>query len=156
MTVEEQVGLPLYEITVSFRGQVHVLDQLPVSTTLAQSRHTIQELTSVPAAKQKLLPNKAKQIADLNHPPSSSDGAKPSLEDDDRTLEQVGIPASGLRIMVVGTPSKELEEQQEQEEYNRRKNGPRKYHPSMLRGNKVSCAEWIHDCSCAPTHPFSR
>ncbi|EPQ27633.1 uncharacterized protein PFL1_04771 [Pseudozyma flocculosa PF-1] len=130
------------DLTITFRKDVHRLTDLPADTTLATLRSVIQQLTNVEAPNQKLLPARPKGIANLNQPPAihhdagGADPTPPSLDNDQRTLAQAGIPSAGLKIMVVGTPSEELQGIQQQEDYARRRNGPRQYHPSMLRGTR--------------------
>ncbi|KAN0064148.1 hypothetical protein ACQY0O_003315 [Thecaphora frezii] len=119
------------ELTITFRKDVHHLHDLTGDTTLATLRSVIEQLTNVAARNQKLLPARAKGVANLNQAPAAV-----PIDEDPRTLLELGIPNQGCRLMVVGTPSKELEEAQAEEDYNRRRNGPRQYHPSMLRGTR--------------------
>lgn len=106
--------------------------QLPAAATLAELRAHVSDLTHVPTSNLKLLPRAARGV-DLN------------AKDESRTLAQVGLEVGGalIKVLVLGATQQEVEREAEAVEEKKRREGPRNYHPSMLRGAQVSsyCVE---------------
>ncbi|CBQ71584.1 conserved hypothetical protein [Sporisorium reilianum SRZ2] len=120
------------KLVVVHRKHEHTIEALAPESTLSVLRQAIEELTFVPADKQKLLVPRSAGVADLNshhHGDGKTDG---------RTLAEVGLAgASDIKITVLGPSSQELEQLYQAETEMQKRNAPRSYHPSMLRGTKA-------------------
>ncbi|GAC71150.1 protein involved in sister chromatid separation and/or segregation [Moesziomyces antarcticus T-34] len=115
-----------FSLEVVYRKQSYTVQGLRSDTTVAQLRQAIEELTYVAADKQKLLVPRTAGVADLNH------GA------DERTLGDVGLASKAeTKVTVLGPSSSELEALYSAEADMQRRNAPRQYHPSLLRGAKL-------------------
>ncbi|KAJ1018566.1 hypothetical protein NDA16_004848 [Ustilago loliicola] len=121
-----------FNITIVHRKQEHKIDSLTPSSTLSDLRQAIEQLTYVPADKQKLLVPRSAGIADLN---SHHDG---DAKTDKRTLADVGLVGKAVtKLTVLGPSSQELQRLYQDESEMQKRNAPRQYHPSMLRGTKA-------------------
>ncbi|SPO31847.1 uncharacterized protein UTRI_06684 [Ustilago trichophora] len=120
------------DLTIVHRKQEHVLQALPASSTISELRQAVEELTYVPADKQKLLVPRSAGVADLN----SHQHGEGNM--DTRTLADVGlIGKPDIKLTVLGPSSQELERLYQDESEMQKRNAPRQYHPSMLRGTKA-------------------
>ncbi|SAM86477.1 uncharacterized protein UBRO_08942 [Ustilago bromivora] len=121
-----------FEITIVHRKQEHKIESLTSSSTLSELRQAVEELTFIPADKQKLLVPTSAGIADLNR---RHDG---DIKVDQRTLADVGLASKPeTKLSVLGPSSHELEQLYQCESEMQKRNAPRQYHPSMLRGAKA-------------------
>ena len=120
----------LVQLQVAYRGQSHDIE-LNASTTLSELQEQIEELTHVDATHQKLL-----------GPASLRSILSKAKDNGDRSLEELGFSSISLRppvkLMVVGPTSEELDQVSKGDQEAEKRNRPRQYHPSMLRGTKVS------------------
>ena len=120
------------DLTIVHRRQEHTIKAIASSSTVAELRQSIEELTYVPADKQKLLVPRSAGIADLNSHQHAD------TETDERTLVEVGLVGKpDLKVTVLGPSSQELERLYQDESEMQKRNAPRQYHPSMLRGAKL-------------------
>lgn len=121
-----------FTLTVVHRKQEHTVEELTPTTTLSQLRQAVEEFTFVPVDKQKLLVPRSAGIADLNNRHDGDASA------DQRTLAEVGLAGNTkVKVTVLGPPSQELEQLYQDETEMQKRNAPRKYHPSLLRGTKA-------------------
>jgi hypothetical protein len=121
---------------ISHQGKRHSL-RVESSTTLGSLQEEIAELTRVDATHQKLL---------------VSGPLRPTLakakENEAKTVKELKLVSDDesrpVRIMVVGPTDSELDSVQRGDLEAEKRNRPRQYHPSMLRGGKVShCSERV-------------
>lgn len=117
---------PAMKLKLLYRGDQHQMD-ISSDARLADLRQEIFARTSVPPENQKLLPKPAKGIS----------GLAACSDDQTRCLDDCGI-RDGLAIMVVGATVAEVDQIQHREKEESRWKQPRNYHPSMLKGTKVS------------------
>lgn len=137
-------------IHITHRTQTHTLSLDP-STSVSSLRAQIEEITCVPVTHQKLLPSRARGV-DLNvragasssvatHEHDGVDGSvsegSQGASEDGRTLTEAGVHG-GMKIMVLGPSLEEVDRLRKADEEAGKRNAPRSYHPSMLRGTKVS------------------
>ncbi|GAC95009.1 hypothetical protein PHSY_002582 [Pseudozyma hubeiensis SY62] len=121
-----------FKLTFVHRKTNHTLEELTADTTLMELRYAIEEVTFVPVDKQKLLVPRSAGIADLNSRPDGN------AEADHRTLAEAGLARnSDVKVTVLGPSSQELERLYQDESEMHRRNAPRQYHPSLLRGTKA-------------------
>ncbi|EST06980.2 hypothetical protein PSEUBRA_003609 [Kalmanozyma brasiliensis GHG001] len=121
-----------FSLTIVHRKTEHSIDALEPSTALSELRQAIEALTFVPLDKQKLLVPRSAGIADLN---SHHHG---DAHADSRTLADVGFgDKTDVKVTVLGPSSEELERLHQNEAEMQKRNAPRSYHPSMLRGTKA-------------------
>jgi hypothetical protein len=114
---------------ISHRGKAHTL-QLSTSATLGNLQDEIAELINVDASHQKLLGSG-----------SLRNVLSKAKENEEKTLEELNLVSKGetpIKIMIVGPTSDELDAVQKGDLEAEIRNRPRQYHPSMLRGGKVS------------------
>lgn len=116
-------------IQVAYRGQNHDFKS-STESTLAEFQGQIADLTKVDATNQKLLGsgplrNVLGQVK----------------ENEAKTLKAMGVVSTGakpIKVMLVGPTNDELDQIQKGDMEAEKRNRPRQYHPSMLRGGKVS------------------
>lgn len=121
-----------FNIVVVHRKQEHKIESLSPSSTLSDLRQAIEALTYVPADKQKLLVPRSAGITDLNNHQDRD------ARTDVRTLVDVGLAGKAdTKLTVLGPSSQELERLYKDESEMQKRNAPRQYHPSMLRGTKA-------------------
>lgn len=119
-------------IKIVHRKQEFSISSLTPSNTVSELRKAVEELTYVPADKQKLLVPRSAGIADLNSYQQRDDNVDP------RTLADVGLGGKpDVKLSVLGPSSQELERLYQDETEMQKRNAPRQYHPSMLRGTKA-------------------
>lgn len=121
-----------FTLTIVHRKQEHTIEGLQSGSTISDLRQAIQEVTFVPVDKQKLLVPRSASISDLNTH-QHGDG-----KTDTRTLADVGLSGKNdVKLTVLGPSSQELERLYQDEAEMQKRNAPRSYHPSMLRGTKA-------------------
>ena len=118
---------------IAFRGQNHAL-QMSTSRSVGELQEEIAELTHVDATRQKL----------LGSGPNRSVLSK-AREWNESSLEQAGLVSKALetpiKVMVVGPTSGEVDAVEKGDKEAEKRNRPRQFHPSMLRGAKVRLSE---------------
>ncbi|TKY86884.1 hypothetical protein EX895_004172 [Sporisorium graminicola] len=121
-----------FNLVIVHRKHEYTIEALASTSTVSELRQAIEELTFVPVDKQKLLVPRSAGIADLN---SHQHG---DAKTDQRTLAEVGLSSgSDTKLTVLGPSSQELEQLYQAETEMQKRNAPRSYHPSMLRGTKA-------------------
>ncbi|CDU21982.1 uncharacterized protein SPSC_00612 [Sporisorium scitamineum] len=121
-----------FNLGIVHRKHEHTIEALAPTITVLELRQAIEELTFVPADKQKLLVPPSAGVADLNGRHHGH------TKTDQRTLSEVGLAgASDIKVTVLGPSSQELEQLNKIESEMQKRNAPRSYHPSMLRGTKA-------------------
>ncbi|SNX88080.1 uncharacterized protein MEPE_06791 [Melanopsichium pennsylvanicum] len=130
-------------LIIVYRRQEQALRYLTSSSTVYELRQAIEKLIYVPTDKQKLLLPRSAGVADLNINHHHHDT-------DTRTLVDIGLAGKhGVKITVLGPSSHELETLYQQETEMQKRNAPRQYHPSMLRGTKPRSTT-TPGCSISP------
>jgi hypothetical protein len=123
-------GAAVVQLQIAYRGQSHDIEAAS-SKTLFDLQEQIADLTHVDATHQKLL-----------GPVSLRSALGKAKDNGDKTLQELGFFLAALRpsikLMVVGPTSEELSQVQKVDAEAEKRNRPRQYHPSMLRGGKVS------------------
>lgn len=114
---------------VAFRGQNHAL-RMSTSRSVGELQEEIAELTHVDVTRQKL----------LGSGPHRSVLSK-AREWNESSLKQAGLVSKALerpiKVMVVGPTSGEVDAVEKGDKEAEKRNRPRQFHPSMLRGAKV-------------------
>lgn len=121
-------------LQVAYRGQSHEIVSESTST-FAKLQEQIANLTQVDATNQKL----------LGSGPLRSILGK-AKENEAKTLVELGITTTRTRpikVMLVGPTNDELDQIHKGDIEAEKRNRPRQYHPSMLRGGKVSVMDLI-------------
>jgi hypothetical protein len=123
-------GVALVQLQIAYRGHSHNLE-LASSKTLQQLQEEIEDLTHVDATHQKLL-----------GPSSLRNTLSKAKDNGERTLEELGFASLAsrlpIKLMLVGPTSEELDQVSKGDQEAEKRNRPRQYHPSMLRGTKVN------------------
>lgn len=121
-------GEALIQLQIAYRGQSHDIE-IVSSKTLSELQEQIEEMTHVDATHQKLL-----------GPASLRSTLSKAKENSDRTLEELGMLVASrlpIKLMLIGPTSEELDQVSKGDQEAEKRNRPRQYHPSMLRGTKV-------------------
>lgn len=123
------------QVQIAYRGQSHDIEAA-TTTTLSDLQEQIASLTHVDATHQKLL-----------GPASLRSVLSKARDNRDKTLEELGFSSAAvkplIKLMLVGPTSEELSQVQKVDAEAEKRNRPRQYHPSMLRGGKVSCRHHV-------------
>lgn len=118
---------------MSYRGQSHSFGLAP-SSTLETLHDTITEKTGV-------LPTHQKIVA----PGPLKKAFSGQQTDDEATLSQLGFDVAvrrgPIKLMLVGPKQEEIEAVRREDELGAKFKRPRQYHPSMLRGGRVSAMQ---------------
>lgn len=128
----EAIEEPAYPLLISYRGKNHDIFW-PVKSTLAELQDQIADLTDVDATHQKL----------LGSGPLRNSLTK-AKENGHRSLSELGLSSNPtgsdriVKIMIIGPTREELDEVHKGDVEAEKRNRPRQYHPSLLKGTKVS------------------
>ena len=136
-------GISHTSLQISYRGQNHEVEW-PNDGTLEELQSKIAELTDVDATHQKLLGSgslRGSSLANIKEKGDVAFGEAAGLVRRDTASSNSMSSAEKvtMKIMVVGPRREELNEIQRVDAEAEKRNRPRQYHPSMLRGTKVSC-----------------